>query len=95
MILTYLIAQGYLNVNIQHMLAAASGEIAQALVRNPFEVIKQNLQVGKYHNNFEAARDIFKHKGLRGFYSGYYSLIMREIPFSGIQFPFYEILKMI
>ena len=38
--------------------------------------------------------DIFKHQGLKGLYRGYLSFIMREIPFSSIQFPFYEILKM-
>jgi hypothetical protein len=43
----------------------------------------------------ECAIDIVKHKGVRrGLYSGYLSFIMREIPFSSIQFPFYEILKM-
>lgn len=43
---------------------------------------------------FECISDIFKHKSIMGFYSGYFSFIMREIPFSSIQFPFYEILKM-
>ncbi len=32
-------------------------------------------------------------KGIKGFYAGYISFIMREIPFSGIQFPLYEMLK--
>jgi solute carrier family 25 S-adenosylmethionine transporter 26 len=76
------------------MISAAIAESTQALIRNPFEVIKQNLQVGKYHSNLEACYDIFKHKGIGGFYQGYFTLIMREIPFSSIQFPFYEILKM-
>ena len=30
----------YLNVHVQHILASAIGEIFQALVRCPFEVIK-------------------------------------------------------
>lgn len=76
------------------MLAASSAEIMQALVRNPFEVVKSNLQVGKYKGMLECAVDIIKHKGFRGLYSGYLSFIMREIPFSSIQFPFYELLKM-
>ena len=76
------------------MLAASIGEISQALVRNPFEVIKQNLQVGKYKSMLECTVDIYRHKSISGFYAGYFSFIMREIPFSSIQFPFYEILKM-
>ena len=83
-----------MNVNVQHMAAASMAEITQALVRNPFEVIKQNLQVGKYEGMWECAVDIVKHKGVGGLYNGYFSFIMREIPFSSIQFPFYEILKM-
>ena len=42
----------------------------------------------------DCGMDIFKHKGLGGLYNGYLSFIMREIPFSSIQFPIYEVLKM-
>ena len=42
----------------------------------------------------EAIRQVYQHQGLKGFYVGYTSLIMREIPFSSIQFPFYELLKL-
>jgi solute carrier family 25 S-adenosylmethionine transporter 26 len=76
------------------MIAASIAEMTQALVRNPFEVVKQNLQVGKYNEMLECAVDIVRHKGVRGLYQGYLSFILREIPFSSIQFPFYEILKM-
>ena len=78
------LANSFLNINVQHMLAASLAEISQALVRNPFEVVKQNLQVGKYSGMLECGMDIFKHKGLGGLYNGYLSFIMREIPFSSI-----------
>lgn len=32
---------------------------------------------------------------LRGFYAGFGSFVMRDIPFSAIQFPLYELLKMV
>ena len=35
-----LVANSFLNINVQHMLAASLAEISQALVRNPFEVVK-------------------------------------------------------
>ena len=58
-------------------------------------MVKQNLQVGKYNGMLECAVDIVKHKGvIGGLYSGYFSVLMRDIPFSSIQFPFYELLKM-
>ena len=50
-----------LNVSVQHMCAASLAEITQALVRNPSEVIKQNLQVGHYTGMLDCAADIFKH----------------------------------
>ena len=43
------------------MCAASLAEITQALVRNPSEVIKQNLQVGHYTGMLDCAADIFKH----------------------------------
>ncbi len=51
--------------------------------------------MGHYKSMYECGVDIFKHKRIGGFYSGYFSFIMREIPFSSIQFPFYEVLKML
>ena len=43
----------------------------------------------------QAVKDIYAHQGIKGFYTGYGSLIFREIPFSSIQFPFYEALKLV
>lgn len=31
---------------------------------------------------------------MRGFYNGYVSLVLREIPFASIQYPFYELIKL-
>tara|TARA_B110000305_G_scaffold223360_1_gene267827 strand:- start:53 stop:310 length:258 start_codon:yes stop_codon:yes gene_type:complete len=76
------------------MLSAAFAECSQALIRNPSEVIKQQLQIGSHDNMSTAIKEVFKHQGIKGFYTGYLSLIMREIPFSSIQMPFYEMLKL-
>jgi len=76
------------------MISGAAAEASAALVRNPFEVVKQNMQLGKYASIIESCGDIFAKKGVRGFYVGYFSLILREMPFSMIQMPLYEILKM-
>lgn len=77
--------------------------------RNPFEVVKQQMQVGWNTTFLSTARDIANLGGvkgrvfrfffegrlydLQGFYAGYFSLILREIPFSCIQFPIYEYMK--
>ena len=39
-------------------------------------------------------RQIWSQESIRGFYRGYLPTIMREIPFSLIQFPLWEYLKM-
>jgi len=52
------------------------------------------LQLGQYNGVGEAVANIRLTKGLGGFYSGFGAAMARDIPFSAIQFPFYEVLKM-
>ena len=37
-----------LDISTQHFIAASIGGLAEALARCPFEVVKLNMQVGKY-----------------------------------------------
>lgn len=77
-----------------HMLAAIVGEASQVLVRNPFELVKQNMQLGKYKKVKEAITDIYRTNGLTGLYRGYFVTVLREIPFGLIQYPLYEYCKL-
>ena len=61
--------------------------------RNPFEVIKQQMQVGHKGNIRESLRLIYSTRGVRGYYVGFWSFVWRETPFSAIQMPVYEMLK--
>ncbi|KAH3667323.1 hypothetical protein OGAPHI_002972 [Ogataea philodendri] len=80
-----------------HMISASCGEIAACLVRVPAEVIKQRTQSLKFNTSAQALRHILGNKSgegvLRGLYRGWSTTIMREIPFTIIQFPLYEYLK--
>ncbi|GET55345.1 S-adenosylmethionine mitochondrial carrier protein-like [Rhizophagus irregularis DAOM 181602=DAOM 197198] len=40
-------------------------------------------------------KTIFNQEGLNGFYRGYFSTVIREIPFTCFQFPLYEYLKIV
>jgi solute carrier family 25 S-adenosylmethionine transporter 26 len=51
------------------------------------------MQTGMFASFEEAVLGIRAAEGLRGFYRGYWSMIAREIPFSFIQFPLWEGLK--
>ena len=62
-------------------------------MRTPTEIVKQRMQTGVYKTLLEALREIRLTEGLAGFYRGYWSMIAREIPFSFIQFPLWEGLK--
>ena len=41
----------------------------------------------------QIVRDTMSQEGIRGFYRGYLTTVVREIPFSLIQFPLWEWLK--
>ncbi|CAD1812753.1 Mitochondrial carrier family protein [Candida parapsilosis] len=87
--------------NYRHMIAASLGEVMACIVRVPAEVIKQRTQAS--HMGLTSSWSNFKHiimnnnqHGgiIRGLYRGWNSTIMREIPFTIIQFPLYEWLKL-
>ena len=90
----HLHSAGTFGFSMNNMLAASFAECSQALVRNPFEVIKQNMQIGAGSSMSGVIAELYQHQGFRGFYNGYFSLCFREIPFASIQYPFYEMLKL-
>ena len=76
-----------------HMAAAAMGEAAACLARVPTENVKQKMQAGLFGSMRETVSAIHSTQGARGFYAGYGTTLMREIPFSFIQFPLWEAMK--
>jgi solute carrier family 25 S-adenosylmethionine transporter 26 len=85
---------------IEHMLAASLGEVAACAVRVPTEVVKQRAQAGQYPSSLFALRAILsQHRALgtsgvwMELYRGWSVTIMREVPFTVIQFPLWESMK--
>jgi solute carrier family 25 (mitochondrial S-adenosylmethionine transporter), member 26 len=79
-----------------HMTAASCGELAACIIRVPTEVVKQRAQAMKEHSSLSALKEILsaRHESVfRGLYRGFGITIMREIPFTMIQFPLYEAMK--
>jgi len=76
-----------------HLTSACLGSVAMSLVRAPFEVVKQQLQVGHHCNSSSALLSILTRRGLFGLFAGLDSLILRELPFDAIQFLIYEHLR--
>ncbi|XP_062615864.1 mitochondrial S-adenosylmethionine carrier protein-like [Saccostrea cucullata] len=77
---------------VLHMTAASAGEITACLIRVPVEVVKQRAQATRFSSS-AVLRETLRTEGVRGLYRGYVSTVLREIPFSFIQFPLWEYFK--
>ncbi|XP_020834644.1 mitochondrial S-adenosylmethionine carrier protein isoform X1 [Phascolarctos cinereus] len=80
-------------VPVTHMLAASAGEVVACFIRVPSEVVKQRAQVSAASGTFHIFSNILYQEGIQGLYRGYKSTVLREIPFSLVQFPLWESLK--
>jgi solute carrier family 25 S-adenosylmethionine transporter 26 len=85
---------------LEHMLAASLGEVAACAVRVPTEVVKQRAQAGQHPSSIAALQGILsQHRTVgipgvwRELYRGWSVTIMREVPFTVIQFPLWESMK--
>ncbi|KAJ8979861.1 hypothetical protein NQ317_016045 [Molorchus minor] len=78
-----------------YMFGASVAEVMACLVRVPIEVVKQRRQTSpKNISSIRIVIKAYKYEGIRkGLYRGFGSTIIREVPFSVIQFPILEYLK--
>ncbi|PNP51603.1 hypothetical protein THARTR1_07859 [Trichoderma harzianum] len=91
---------------LQHHLAYLSagflGDLAASIVYVPSEVLKTRLQLqGRYNNphfvsgynyrgTLDAARTIIRTEGTSALFHGYKATLYRDLPFSALQFMFWE-----
>lgn len=82
------------------MLAASIGEVAACAVRVPTEVVKQRAQALQHPTSLATLQHILAQRHTHGLvhvwremYRGWSITIMREVPFTVIQFPLWEALK--
>ncbi|KAH0334275.1 asparaginyl-tRNA synthetase, partial [Aureobasidium melanogenum] len=79
-----------------HPLAAATSgacaTIASDAFMNPFDVIKQRMQVhgSVYTSITQCARSVFRNEGIRAFYVSYPTTLAMTVPFTALQFTAYE-----
>jgi solute carrier family 25 (mitochondrial S-adenosylmethionine transporter), member 26 len=59
----------------------------------PSESIKQKVQAGFYPSTMVAMSNIWKQKGVVGFYEGYWGGVARDVPFRVAQLTTYELTK--
>jgi len=75
--------------------AGASATVASDALMNPFDVIKQRMQVHKseFRSVFTCARVVYRNEGLNAFYVSYPTTLTMTVPFTAVQFTVYEELK--
>lgn len=79
-----------------YMAAASIGEMVACLIRVPMEVVKQRRQVCSTQSSVQIMMSALSNEGLiKGLYRGFGSTIVRELPFSFIQLPILEYLKVV
>ena len=85
---------------VEHMAAGCVGEVAACAVRVPTEVVKQRAQAKQQQSSLAALRFILGQRrdiGMVGvwreMYRGWGITVMREVPFTVVQFPLWEGLK--
>eukprot|EP00923_Selenidium_pygospionis_P039338 GHVN01068436.1.p1 GENE.GHVN01068436.1~~GHVN01068436.1.p1 ORF type:complete len:235 (+),score=25.21 GHVN01068436.1:1076-1780(+) len=76
-------------------IAVCMAEGVTSCFRVPFEVVKQQMQLGMHKTPVSAARSIYLSGGALAFTAGLGATIAREIPFDGIEFTLWEELKRI
>lgn len=82
------------NQVLVHMLSASLAEVCACIVRVPVEVIKQRMQVASVGTTSAGILKLtLKNEGIYGLFRGYTTTVLREVPFSLIQMPLWEWLK--
>lgn len=93
----------HLNETFSYFIAGILGDLASSVFYVPSEVLKTRLQLqGRYNNPYtkgsgynyngliDAIKTIARNEGPRTFVFGYKETLFRDLPFSALQFAFYE-----
>lgn len=91
-----------INPSIAYLSGGFFADLAASIVYVPSEVLKTRLQLqGRYNNPYfhsgynyrsttDAFRTIVRQEGVSALFHGYKATIFRDLPFSALQFAFYE-----
>ncbi|KAL3241554.1 Mme1p RNJ42_02668 [Nakaseomyces bracarensis] len=97
-----MIGEYQLNDTFSHLTAGFLGDFMSSFVYVPSEVLKTRLQLqGRYNNphfdsgyNYKnlrsAIKTIYRTEGVQALFFGYKATLARDLPFSALQFAFYE-----
>lgn len=72
---------------------AALAFVACSVVMVPAELLKQRLQAGVYPGFGAGLRNMARHEGIAGMYTGYRATLLRDVPYTMLEFGLYAQLK--
>lgn len=75
--------------------AGAAATIASDAFMNPFDVVKQRMQIqgSTFRSVASCFKDVYKAEGLSAFYVSYPTTLTMTVPFTAVQFSTYEFFK--
>ncbi|KAA8495615.1 putative S-adenosylmethionine carrier 2, chloroplastic [Porphyridium purpureum] len=79
--------------NVVEFSCAALAFVVCSVVVVPGEVMKQRLQAGVYSSLREGIAEIWAQEGVRGFFAGYNALLLRDVPYTMLEFGLYAEFK--
>ncbi|KAG8529310.1 uncharacterized protein KY384_005946 [Bacidia gigantensis] len=84
--------RGISSVILGAVASGGSATIASDALMNPFDVIKQRMQVhgSTYRSVFHCLKSVYRNEGVRAFYASYPTTIAMTVPFTALQFMAYE-----
>lgn len=81
------------NDHIINMFGGIGAELFNTMIRTPFETVKQNMQNSVGKNPLDAFRIIYNDGGIKELYRGFLPMLSREVPYSILLLPIYEVIK--
>ncbi|KAJ3099131.1 hypothetical protein HDU97_003464 [Phlyctochytrium planicorne] len=95
----------HINPTISYLTAASIGDVVASVLYVPSEVVKTRLQLqGRltgaasvsnrdYRGSVHAFKSIYKKRGIKGLYYGWGATLLRDVPYTALQFSIYENFK--
>ena len=79
--------------SLAEVASAAVAFLSCSVLLVPGEVVKSRLQAGVYRTFHEGLLRILREEGVRGLYTGYLATVIRDVPYTMLEFGLYEQLK--
>jgi len=83
----------YIPANVIDFFNACCTKAITTFIINPITVVKTRFEVvgvNEYTSIRHAVESIYQKEGMKGFYKGILTTLMRDVPFSGIQYSSYK-----